>query len=126
MLSRPAHAATAGLADERSCVLLVPSIIVPIEYNVLINPAHTEIRGSRCILSTSVELGQAAQPPGDEIGVVGEVDVLSVTVANEAGWSSELQSESPTIDALGVTQAGLLPASQIAAASHVDTSAMPR
>ena len=31
------------LADRRSCILLVPSVIVPTENNVLINPAHADV-----------------------------------------------------------------------------------
>jgi RES domain-containing protein len=30
------------LAEQRTCVLLVPSVIVPTEYNVLINPSHAD------------------------------------------------------------------------------------
>ena len=30
------------IAKQRTCVLRVPSVIVPTEYNVLINPAHAE------------------------------------------------------------------------------------
>ena len=30
------------LAEHRTCVLLVPSVIVPTEYNVLINPSHAD------------------------------------------------------------------------------------
>ena len=30
------------IAEQRTCALLVPSVIVPTEYNVLINPAHAE------------------------------------------------------------------------------------
>ena len=30
------------IAEQRTCVLRVPSVIVPTEYNVLINPAHAE------------------------------------------------------------------------------------
>ena len=31
------------LAARRSCILLVPSVIVPTENNVLINPAHADV-----------------------------------------------------------------------------------
>ena len=30
------------LAEQRTCILLVPSVIVSTEYNVLINPSHAE------------------------------------------------------------------------------------
>jgi RES domain-containing protein len=30
------------LAEQRTCILLVPSVIVPTEYNVLINPSHAD------------------------------------------------------------------------------------
>jgi RES domain-containing protein len=30
------------IAEQRSCVLLTPSVIVPTEQNVVINPAHTD------------------------------------------------------------------------------------
>ena len=30
------------LAEQRTCILLVPSVIVPIESNVLINPSHAD------------------------------------------------------------------------------------
>jgi RES domain-containing protein len=30
------------IAEQRSCVLLTPSVIVPKEQNVVINPAHTD------------------------------------------------------------------------------------
>lgn len=30
------------IAEQRTCVLRVPSVIVPTEYNVLVNPAHAE------------------------------------------------------------------------------------
>lgn len=32
------------LAERRTCVLRVPSVIVPSEYNVLINPSHADFR----------------------------------------------------------------------------------
>ena len=32
------------LAEQRSCVLLTPSVIVPTEQNVVINPAHADFR----------------------------------------------------------------------------------
>ena len=31
------------LAERRTCILLVPSVIVPIESNVLINPSHADV-----------------------------------------------------------------------------------
>ena len=40
---------TNWLRSRRSCLLLVPSVIVPEEYNVLINPGHPEVRAAKAV-----------------------------------------------------------------------------
>ncbi|UEM07238.1 RES domain-containing protein (plasmid) [Skermanella rosea] len=43
---------TAWLAEKRSAALLVPSVIIPVETNILINPGHPDAAGVSMIDAT--------------------------------------------------------------------------
>lgn len=43
---------TAWLTEKRSAVLLVPSVIIPVETNILINPGHPDAAGVSMISAT--------------------------------------------------------------------------
>ena len=43
---------TAWLTEKRSAVLLVPSVIIPVETNILINPGHPDAAGVSMIEAT--------------------------------------------------------------------------